>query len=214
MSSNKETISLSPLLIQKDIKANCTNSVYIETPSLKLLVALNGPYYSPSKSSNVDESRMDININIKVPSYCNYSQTQCAYNESQLEDILTKHLLIEKYPRTRLDIVIEVFEFKADYFPYAVMGTSLCACYANIEQKGILTCCKVVIDKNGKIIADPTIEKERGCETKFVIGSNISMKENFMFMQDGVCGQDVMKKAIASAIKICEVYQNYIMSKL
>ena len=60
-------INLSPLLISKNIKPNCTYSIYIETPKLKLLCYLNGPYYSTN--TNITDGKMSINIKIKIPSY-------------------------------------------------------------------------------------------------------------------------------------------------
>lgn len=211
-SNQSQKVNIPPLLIQRDIKPNVTESVYFETPTLKMLIALNGPYYSSTKTN--DDSKMDINIKIKIPSYCNVSQTSITNNESQLEEMLTKHFIISKYPRTKLEILIEVFEFQSDYLPYAVMGISLCACYANIEQKGLLTCCKVIIDENQKVIVDPLLVNEKSSISKFVVGCNIALKENFMFKQDGTCSSLLLKKAIASAIKICEVYQDFIIKKL
>ena len=64
-------ITLSPLLITKNIKPNCTDSVYFETPQLKLLCYLNGPYYSTTM--NFTENKMAINLKIKIPLYINNS---------------------------------------------------------------------------------------------------------------------------------------------
>ena len=62
-------INLSPLLISKNIRPNCNYSIYIETPKIKLLCYLNGPYYSTNM--NITESKMLINLKIKIPSYIN-----------------------------------------------------------------------------------------------------------------------------------------------
>ena len=64
-------INLSPLLISKNIKPNCKYSIYIETPKLKLLCYLNGPYYSTN--TNFADGKMSINLKIKIPSYISNS---------------------------------------------------------------------------------------------------------------------------------------------
>lgn len=210
------SLSISPILIQKNPKPNCTNSVYFETSSLKLLCAINGPYYSSSSQKNADESKMDISISLKIPNYITHKQKESAvnYNESQINEILNKHFLIEKYPRTKLDVIIEIFEFNCDYLPYAIMATSLCACYANIEQKGILSCCNLIIDRDNNIIVDPSLQQEQHYKTKFIFGCNLPLEENFIFTQIGYCEHETLKQSIAIAIKICELYHKYLISKL
>ncbi len=110
-------INLSPLLISKNIKPNCKYSIYIETPKLKLLCYLNGPYYSTN--TNFADGKMSINLKIKIPSYISNSflKRDIQITETKLKNTLLKHLLITKYPRTKLDIIIEIYEINCDYFP-------------------------------------------------------------------------------------------------
>lgn len=204
----RKPTDLSEILIQKDIKANCASSVYIETPYLKLLCSIKGPFYSSLKQE--EASKLDFGISIKFPLYC--KQTNTKQNEKQFEDILTKHILIDKYPRSKLVILIEIFEYNCDYYPYAIMAVSLALNNANVEQKGILACSNCVIDSNGVLLCDPTFDEEKDYRTKILFGCNISMKENFLFVQDGKCDEEGLKYAIASSIKTCETYQNYFIS--
>ena len=201
----RNDLDLLPIHIERDVKPNYTNSIYIENNSLKLLCAIKGPYASAK-----NEPKMELNIKIKIPIYYQ-EQGNVSYNETKLEDIFVKHILTEKYPRTKLDIVIEVFEFNCDYFPFAVMAISMCANIANIEQRGILSCCSIII-KDGHIVADPSFDEEDG--TKMIIGCNIFLKENFMFTQLGKVDDEIMKNALATGIKICESYHNLIITNL
>ena len=114
-------INLDPLLIYKNIKPYCTYSIYLETPKIKLLCILNGPYFSTNM--NFTDNKMAINFRIKIPSYINNSHLKrdIQINEDKITKILMKHLLIEKYPRTKLDIIIEIYEINCDYIPYALI---------------------------------------------------------------------------------------------
>ena len=208
-------ITLSPLLISKNIKPNCSYSIYLETPKLKLLCYLNGPYYSTTM--NFTENKMSINLKIKIPLYINNSllKRDIQITEDKLKDILMKHLLIEKYPRTKLDIIIEIYEINCDYIPYALMATSICCNFANIEQRGILSSCTLILDENKNIIAEPDLNQIYNDKlTKFTITYNIPLQETIAFFQDRYCEDEILKKVIATSMKICETYNNFILNKI
>ena len=208
-------ITLSPLLITKNIKPNCTYSVYFETPKLKLLCYLNGPYYSTTM--NFTENKMAINIKIKIPLYINNSllKRDIQITEDKLKNILMKHLLIEKNPRTKLDIVIEIYEINCDYFPYALMATSICCNFANIEQRGILSSCTLILDENKTIISEPELNQIYNDKyTKFTIAYNLPLNETIAFFQDGYCDDQILKQIIATSMKICDEYNTFILNKI
>ena len=205
-------INLSPLLISKNIKPNCRYSIYIETPKLKLLCYLNGPYYSTN--ANFTDGKMSINLKIKIPSYINNSflKRDIQITETKLKNILLKHLLITKYPRTKLDIIIEIYEINCDYFPFALMATSICCNYAGIEQRDILSSCTLLLDKNNEIIVEPNLDQIYNEDyTKFNITYNIPLQETISFFQDGFCNDDILKKIIATSMKICDAYNKFIL---
>ena len=208
-------INLSPLLISKNIRPNCNYSIYIETPKIKLLCYLNGPYYSTNM--NITESKMLINLKIKIPSYINnpFLKRDIQITETKLKNILLKHLLIKKYPRTKLDITIEIYEINCDYFPYALMATSICCIFANIEQRGILSSCTLLLNDKNEIIIEPEFDKIYDDKyTKFTIAYNISMQETISFFQDGTCNDESLKKIIATSMKICDAYNRFILNKI
>ena len=210
-----EEISLSPLLISKNIKPNCTYSIYLETQKLKLLCYLNGPYYSTNV--NFTDNKMSINLKVKLPSYIDHPllSRDIPITEDKIKNILMKHILIEKYPRTKLDIIIEIYEIDCDFFPFALMATSLCSSYANIEQRGILSSCTLVLGENKKIIPEPALEQMYDDKfTKFTIAYNIPLEETIAFFQDGFCDDEMLKKIIACSMKICDAYNIFILNKI
>ena len=148
---------------------------------------------------------MSINFKIKVPSYITnpFLRRDIQITETKLKNVLIKHLLITKYPRTKLDIIIEIYEINSDYFPYALMATSICFNYAGIEQRGILSSCSLLLNKNNEIIIEPNLEQlYKDDNTKFNITYNIPLQETISFFQDGFCDDDILKKIIAVSMKI------------
>ena len=149
-----EKITLNPILIKKDIKANCTQSVYLETKNLKLICSINGPQYITN--AIIEDYKMNVNVKIKIPEYFKEKvNSNIEFMENQIKSILDGHLLLLKYQRTKLDVNLEVFEYNNDFLPYALMAISLCCNYANIEQKGILTSCSILVNSKGEIITEP-----------------------------------------------------------
>ena len=208
-------ITLNPLLIYKNIRPYCTYSIYLETPKLKLLCYLNGPYYSTNM--NFTENKMSINLKIKLPSYINntFLKRDIQITEDKITKILMKHLLVEKFPRTKLDIIIEIYEINCDYFPYALMAASICCNYANIEQRGILSSCTLILDENKNIISEPDLNQIYNDNvTKFTIAYNIPLQETIAFFQDGFCDDETLKKIIATSMKICDAYNGFILNKI
>ena len=208
-------ITLNPLLIYKNIRPCCTYSIYLETPKLKLLCYLNGPYYSTNM--NFTENKMSINLKIKLPSYINntFLKRDIQITEDKITKILMKHLLVEKFPRTKLDIIIEIYEINCDYFPYALMAASICCNYANIEQRGILSSCTLILDENKNIISEPDLNQIYNDNvTKFTIAYNIPLQETIAFFQDGFCDDETLKKIIATSMKICDAYNGFILNKI
>ena len=209
-----EKITLNPILIKKDIKANCTQSVYLETKNLKLICSINGPQYITN--AIIEDYKMNVNVKIKIPEYFKEKvNSNIEFMENQIKSILDGHLLLLKYQRTKLDIILEVFEYNNDFLPYALMAISLCCNYANIEQKGILTSCSILVNSKGEIITEPSLNEEKEKNSiKFILGYNILLKENVLFIQRGKCSEDILKKVLAISIKICETYQNFLIKQL
>ena len=211
---NTEKIILNPILIKKDIKANCTQSVYLETKNLKLICSINGPQYITN--AIIEDYKMNVNVKIKIPEYFKEKvNSNIEFMENQIKSILDGHLLLLKYQRTKLDVNLEVFEYNNDFLPYALMAISLCCNYANIEQKGILTSCSILVNSKGEIITEPSLNEEKEKNSiKFILGYNILLKENVLFIQRGKCSEDILKKVLAISIKICETYQNFLIKQL
>ena len=160
---------------------------------------------------------MAINLKIKLPSYINNSllKRDILITEDKMNNILMKHLLIDKYPRTKLDIIFEIYEVNCDYLPYALMAASICCNYVNIEQRGILSSCTLIVDENKNILTEPDLNQiYNNKATKFTIAYNIPLQETIDFFQDGFCDNELLKKIIATSMKICNFYNNFILNKI
>ena len=228
-------ISLPNLIVQKDVKKNCTASVYLECENIKILCYLNGPFFSSNNQIN-NNFNVILDIKIKIPSYIENSLVKNTSDyEINIENILKKHILIEKYPRTKMEIFFEIFEFNINYLPFCLMAASLCLNYAGVEQKGLLTSCNLLM-KNNKIEVNPVLNNENNNNNNndnnnnnndnnnnnenkiesanFLLGYNIALNENILYIQEGECSEENLKKSLATSIKICECYHNFLITKI
>jgi ribonuclease PH len=205
------------IFIQKGAKRDSTSSVYLETNHLKLMCSINGPIYQAniSKAKSEDASKMNVTVKVSIPSYYSDKSIQNVKNtlEMQLEDLFTRNIFIEKYARTKLVINVEVFEFSCDITPFAVMAITLALNEANIEQKGLITCANVLY-KNNEVIVDPTHDEEISSDLKLTFGCIMDLQENNLFIQNGSIEEVEFKKVVGTAIKMCEAYQNFLISKM
>jgi ribonuclease PH len=209
--------------VQKSVKKNCDASVYLECENVKILCYLNGPFFSVNNQIN-NNFNVILNVKIKIPSYVENSLVKNTNDyEINIENILKKHILIEKYPRTKIEIYFEIFEFNVNYLPFCLMAASLCLNYAGVEQKGLLTCCNLLM-KNDKIEVNPILNdlndlNENNKNNKiecanFLLGYNIALNENILYIQEGECSEENLKRSLATSIKICECYHNFLITKI
>ena len=217
-------ISLPNLIVQKDVKKNCDASVYLECENIKILCYLNGPFFSVNNQIN-NNFNVILDVKIKIPSYVENSLVKNTNDyEINIENILKKHILIEKYPRTKIEIYFEIFEFNVNYLPFCLMAASLCLNYAGVEQKGLLTSCNLLM-KNNKIEVNPILNdlNENNNENNennkiecanFLLGYNIALNENILYIQEGECSEENLKRSLATSIKICECYHNFLITKI
>ena len=93
---------------------------------------------------------MQIKINIKFPTYLadNLSKSEIDTYKMNMESVLfnlfSQTILTEKYAKTLLEINIDIIEYNCDFTNYAIMAVSLALNYANIEQKGLVSCSNIV----------------------------------------------------------------------
>jgi ribonuclease PH len=215
-------IILPNFIVQKDIKKNCSASVYLESENIKILCYLNGPFFSSNNQIN-NNFNVILTTKIKIPSYIENSLIKFTNDyEITLENILKKHILIEKYPRTKLEIFFEIFEFNINFLPFCLMAASLCLNYAGVEQKGLITSCNLLINNNNNnITINPILNDNNKIDdndnknyANFLLGYNIALNENILYIQEGECSEENLKKSLATSIKICEIYQNYLITKM
>lgn len=163
-----------------------------------MLCYVNGPIYLTgyARAKN-DDGKMDLEVSVNYPSYyeTNSLNIKSSKNtlESQISDLFIHNIIIDKYARTKVQIVIDVYEASVDITSFAVMATSLALTLANIEQKGIITCANIVTIGD-TIIVDPLLDEEQRADFKFVFGSIVDLQENNLFLQFGFISEDLFKK--------------------
>ncbi len=213
----RSNLQMQEIFLKKGVKLDSTSSIYLETNHIKLLCSVNGPIYLSTlpKGKCDDASKMNVVVKVSIPAYYTHLDISTKKNtlEIQLEELFSRNIFLEKYARTKLLISIEVFEFSCDILPFAIMASTLALNEANIEQKGLVTCASIIF-KNNQLMVDPTNEEEQNSEFKLTFGCLSDLQENNLFIQNGCVEEVDFKRAVGTCIKICEAYQNFLVSKL
>ena len=82
-----------------------------------------------------------------------------------------------------------------------------------IEAKNILQNFPSYTNKNNEIFVEPNLDQIYNEDyTKFNITYNIPLQETISFFQDGFCNDDILKKIIATSMKICDAYNKFILN--
>jgi len=164
---------------------------------------------------------MNLKVNVKFPQYLidttptlteKYLNSQKMNIESVIFNIFSHNIVSEKYSKTSIEINVEIYEFACDPLSYAIMGVSQALSYANIEQKGLITCSNVIVIDE-QIIVDPTIEEEKLSNFKLIFGAIMDLQENNIFLQQGFVIEEIFKLVMGCSIKICEKFQDFFISK-
>ncbi len=67
---------------------------------------------------------------------------------------------------------------------------------------------------NNEIIVDPTSEEEKKADFKLIVGTILDLKETNVYLQKGKADENYLKMSIATSLKVCENYRNYLIEKL
>ena len=97
-----------------------------------------------------NSANMQLKVNVKFPTYYTDTMSKSEADiikmnlESLLYNLYSQTILTEKYAKTILDINVEIIEYNCNITNFSVMAITLALNYANIEQKGLISCSNIV----------------------------------------------------------------------
>ena len=198
---------LRPIKIEVGILANADGSAYIQQGKNKILAAVYGPKEAhPKHLSLPDRTRLRCRYHMAPFSVQERKSPAPSRRERELSKVIRESLepsiFLEYYPRTSIDIFIEVLQADGGTRCASITAASLALADAGIPMRDLVAACAA-----GKI--DDTIvldlmdaeDKKGGADVPVALMSNLNAIT--LLQMDGTLSLKEFEKAVNLALKGC-----------
>lgn len=198
---------LRPIKIEVAILANADGSAYIQQGKNKILAAVYGPKEAhPKHLSLPDRTRLRCRYHMAPFSVQERKSPAPSRRERELSKVIRESLepsiFLEYYPRTSIDIFIEVLQADGGTRCASITAASLALADAGIPMRDLVAACAA-----GKI--DDTIvldlmdaeDKKGGADVPVALMSNLNAIT--LLQMDGTLSLKEFEKAVNLALKGC-----------
>lgn len=198
---------LRPIKIEVAILANADGSAYIQQGKNKILAAVYGPKEAhPKHLSLPDRTRLRCRYHMAPFSVQERKSPAPSRRERELSKVIRESLepsiFLEYYPRTSIDIFIEVLQADGGTRCASITAASLALADAGIPMRDLVAACAA-----GKI--DDTIvldlmdaeDKKGGADVPVALMSNLNAIT--LLQMDGILSFKEFEKAVNLALKGC-----------
>ncbi len=205
---NRKFDELRSIKMEIGVLEKANGSAYIEWGKNKIIAAIYGPReVHPRRLSLTDKALVRCRYHMTPFSTDDRKRPAPSRREVELSKVIAAAvepiIFTEFYPRTGIDIFIEVLESDGGTRCAALTVTSLALADAGIPLKDLVAACaagkidgKIVLDMNG-------IEDQLG-EADLPIAITPRNKEITLLQMDGTFTKEEFKKALNLAIEGCE----------
>jgi exosome complex component RRP41 len=205
---NRKLEELRPIKIEIGVLEKANGSVYIEWGNNKIIAAVYGPReVHPRHLSLTDKALVRCRYHMAPFSTDERKKPAPSRREIELSKVITAAvepvIFTELYPRTGIDVFIEVLESDGGTRCVAITATSLALADAGIPLKDLVAACaagkidgQIVLDMNG-------IEDQLG-DADLPIAITSRNKGITLLQMDGILTHEEFKKALNLAIEGCE----------
>ena len=205
---NRKLDELRSVKMEIGVVEKANGSAYIEWGKNKIIAAVYGPReVHPRRLSLTDKALVRCRYHMTPFSTDERKRPAPSRREVELSKVIADAvepiIFTDLYPRTGIDIFIEVLESDGGTRCAALTVTSLALADAGIPLKDLVSACaagkidgKIVLDMNG-------IEDQLG-EADLPIAITSRNKEITLIQMDGTFTKEEFKKALNLAIEGCE----------
>ena len=203
---------LRPIKIEVGILKNANGSAYIEFGKNKIIAAVYGPKEVHPKHMALPD-RAVLRCRYHMSPFSTDTRKNPAPSRREIEiskvirDALEPAIMINDYPRTAIDVFLEVLQSDGGSRCAGITAASVALADAGINMRDLVSACaagkvgdQVVLD------LDDTEDKEGQADIPVAIMPNFDQVT--LFQLDGIVSQEEFKKGISFAINGCRhVYQ-------
>ncbi len=198
--------------IKVGVLKNASGSAYIEFGGNKILAGVFGPRdVHPKHMSNPDTGILRVRYHMEPFSVGERKNPAPSRREIEISKVITEALqpavMLEKFPRTALDVYLEVLQADGGTRCAALDAASVAIADAGIPMRDLVCACAA-----GKaadtIILDVNNEEDQAGQADMPIGYMPSLGKITLLQLDGVLTTDEYKKCIELGLEGCkQVYE-------
>ncbi len=200
-----ENGALRPIFVRGGILSQPHGSAYYEAGGTKVFCAVNGPHAS---SSSVECS---VQCEVRWASFARTAEKTEADNSggggisnlerelsSGLTRTMTATVLLEHYPKSRIDVSVFVLEDDGSAYAAIVSAASMALAEAGIAMRD-LVCAASAVLKDDKIILDPCAAEEETADGSVLVAYQPTFGKVTDVIQTGEMGPMM----VINALRVC-----------
>lgn len=212
---------LRPIKIETGILNRADGSAYIEWGGNKILVAVYGPREAyPKHTQNINKAIIKARYNMAAFSVDERKRPGPDRRSIEISKVISEALdeaiMVEQFPRTQIDVFIEVLQADAGTRIAGLTAASVAVASAGIPMKDFVTGCTAG-KVEGQIVLDLSKEEDNFGEADLPVGILSKSGKVVLLQMDGDLSPEEFDKAtgmILNAIKrINEIQREALSSK-
>ncbi len=198
---------LRPIKMVVGILDRADGSAYVEQGNTKVLVAVYGPRELHPKHQASPDSAM-VRCRYHMAPFSTRERKTPAPSRREIElskvikDALSQAIFLESFPRTSIDVFIEVLEADGGTRCASINACSLALANAGIPLRDLVSA--VAVGKyRGHIILDLNDEEDEAAEADMPIAIMPNLNKVTLLQVNGVLTEEEFKQAFNLAVKGC-----------
>jgi len=188
---------------------NADGSAYIEFGDNKILVGVFGPRdVHPKHMSNTDTGILRVRYHMEPFSVTDRKNPAPSRREIEISKVIKEALepavMIEKFPRSAVDVFIEVLQADGGTRCAALSAASVALADAGIPMRDLVAACAAgkVADT---VILDVNNEEDQAGQADMPIGYMPNLEKITLLQLDGVLTTEEYKKCVQTGIDGCKI---------
>lgn len=197
------------IMIKAGVLKNASGSAYIEFGDNKILAGVFGPRdVHPKHMSNTDTGILRCRYHMSPFSVTERKNPAPSRREIEISKVLKEALLpaliLEKFPRTAVDVYVEVLQADGGSRCAALDAAAVALADAGIPMRDMVSACAAgkVADT---IVLDINNEEDQAGQADMPVGYMPNLNKITLIQLDGVLTPEEYKKCIETAIGGCKL---------
>ncbi|MBS7642515.1 exosome complex exonuclease Rrp41 [Candidatus Bathyarchaeota archaeon] len=199
---------LRPIKMKVGVLDKADGSAYVEQGGTKVLVAVYGPREVHPRHLGLPESAI-VRCRYHMAPFSTKERKSPTPTRREIElskvikEALASTIMLDLYPRTTIDIFVEVLQADGGTRCAGITAASLALAHAGIPMIDLVSACAVG-KWNGRIIVDLTGEEDEECEADMPVALMPSLERVTLIQLNGRLTPDEFLEAFNLAVKACK----------